>query len=1119
MTFVLEHVLISKRLAPTTHVEGEETFFRVADQGTFDVLFPGRLYKNGVASVTKFSRDPQVPADPTPASSIEGTGTTHPPVTPPPAKGGLESVTESLAVTLTIVAPDGKPFTADEVTMADLEKYRDLRGLPREPWSYTLGGESRRYNLLEEANEKLGEPSGEITISVWETVALESAPPLISGAALDGSRQSFSFDLFRVGTFVADVATTDQWNGSMRLLDPDGTQVAATASKTLRHDIDLRSLGTSRDRNGRPREWTLQVSPQGGVVVGSPTISAQVYGLSRVTTSVIADRVLKLLGEHGHFIHLFGRNKNGYAQARLIVEDPAAAEAIEMHDLLEKPLSRVDQDPPLLATNIIAGAEYTLYSTKQTDPDWYGIWLDVGSLEVETIDVSLGMSKQIPGHIPAINVKVKTKGEARAVYHNDTLDIDVTLGTAKPGDDSLEVEVGIAMGDDGVPRVVTWIQEDLFDADVDWQAIGALALLPGGLLVAGVAVIVTEILETWINGKLSRAAEALFGDPDLAPGILMTILGAHLTYTSIHVDGNDFVFEYVAPLEPDPKPREEYVGVIGRDIERLGDGRTRLRPESLGDTWAADNLKAKIDHIVVVMMENRSFDHVLGYRAADPINESSDGLTPAVIAAIQGDPQAYTVRNLATAKFPQNEVGMMTRLPKGVSHSHKAVTEQLSVRIPGPDGREINGAEGFVKSFTPRIGSDDLTTPTDERLGVVPDDVLGYYDGAQLPMYEFLARNYGYCDRFFSSHPGPTLPNRMYSLTGDLQHDRLGVPIIENNHLDTFQLSRAETIYDALTKRGVEWRIYESAPSVTMLRMFARYATDATNIVPISELETDLATRGLPPFCVIEPAMHHHPQDDDHPDADMWRGQRFIRRVYEALRALPSWERTLLIITYDEHGGLYDHVVPPIADVLELGRESGGVIGVTGTVSDGGGAAPDGGPVTPPSEPPPGTVSLGSRWADRHRLISGDRVGDTTPTTSDGTRLPPPVATTIEIPYGVRVPTFVVSPWAPPGKAESITLDFCSILKTVLARFSGEDRPFLSDRVEASHSFDRFLSEAAPRVIDEVPPEIKELSITVRRLAPDASAIDTPFVSKKAMREGPVESHDLMGRVARMLGR
>ena len=133
----------------------------------------------------------------------------------------------------------------------------------------------------------------------------------------------------------------------------------------------------------------------------------------------------------------------------------------------------------------------------------------------------------------------------------------------------------------------------------------------------------------------------------------------------------------------------------------------------------------------------------------------------------------------------------------------------------------------------------------------MPDDVLGFYEASDLPFFAYLAQHYGYCDRYFCSHPGPTLPNRMYSLTGDVQRDRFGSPILDNNNGDNFLLSRATTIYDLLTRKGVSLRVYESEPSVTMLRMFARYATDTTDIVPLARLQADA---GRP-----QPAgVHHH---------------------------------------------------------------------------------------------------------------------------------------------------------------------------------------------------------------------------------------------------------------------
>jgi phospholipase C len=227
--------------------------------------------------------------------------------------------------------------------------------------------------------------------------------------------------------------------------------------------------------------------------------------------------------------------------------------------------------------------------------------------------------------------------------------------------------------------------------------------------------------------------------------------------------------------------------------------------------------------------------------------------------------------------------------------------------------------------------------------------------------------------------------------------------------------------------------------------MFARYAGDNTNIVPLGEhasrLREDVAGRpeAFPSVVFIDPAFHHHPQNDDHaedaterPAVDMWRGQQFLKDIYRALVSNRElWSKTLLIITYDEHGGFYDHVIPPLAEGLFA-------------------------------------------WRRRAPLDAG-RGG----------------MSSMTIPYGVRVPTFVVSPWVPAGKGPDLVLDFCSILKTIIARFLGTQRrrmsgvgpshrgttdtdrgrwvtyytyPFLSDRVHASRSFDAYLSAAEPRL-------------------------------------------------------
>jgi phospholipase C len=702
----------------------------------------------------------------------------------------------------------------------------------------------------------------------------------------------------------------------------------------------------------------------------------------------------------------------------------------------------------------------------------------------------------------------------------------VTVATAKVRGGRLAVEVGIKLAPDGTPQVVVAVPDSPFDLDISTAIEAIMIAVLGPLALVGVSV--AEIIESAINGKIVDGARNLFSDPALAPRILMLIFGAHFSYLAPRLEGGQILFEHIAPVEPEPKPTAGYQGAIGRSFTQIAVNGVTFQPRLLGDTWRADNLRQKIDHIVFVMMENRSYDHVLGYRARAPINDGADGLTDEVIAAIEAAPNGpFNVRGLREAGFAPNAVGKMTRLPKGVGHEVDDVEQQLSVRADGPAQRQITSAKGFVDNFSKRLHPDPATGV--DPSGVVADDVLGFYDGEDLPFFKYLAENYAYSDRFYCSHPGPTLPNRMYSLTGEPQRDRYGFPILENNDGDNFLLSRAPTIYDYLARKGVSFRVYESTPSVTMLRMFARYATDTTNIVPIDRLQADVTQGNLPAFTVIEPQMHAHPQDDDHPDADMHRGQLFLKRVYDTLRSNAAvWEKTLLIITYDEHGGLFDHVIPPVADVfnpLQPGLDPGVVVTtpITAPVAPVAPVAP-GVPITP--------VVLGAVTPLRGAGLAGggaavlgtETVFTATPVIGTPIFTTPvtpatPAPALLTVPYGLRVPTFVVSPWVAPGKGPSLVLDHCSILKTVLARFMGEEKPFLSDRVTASHSFEAFLTEAQPRTNVPPSPSLPPLPIDVRRTVPGASQIETEPLSRKEMREGSVDFHRLTGRWARQLGR
>ncbi len=1028
MSFELQHTFVSERFTPILQTLGEATFFKVSEEGKFAVHYPGRIFRRATTTFRHTFR-----VDP-----IEGQ----------PKGKPFETVTQTMPVKISIFTPDGREFTRPEISLADLRKFRDLRGVPFGEWSYKITGESQHFFLDSDLSESLHHAQGTLGIGVTETVASESAPPLIANVRLSAAGQSFTFDLFRVGRFVAEIESfVGTWRGSMRLLDPDGVEVARTTGRRLRFEVSLPTLNKSRDAAGRVRKWTLIVVPQGGVFTGEARISATVIGSVRINTEVLKSRIDSIIGKRGSFLEVFGENKNDEALVRLKITDKFAAENIDKYKLLDIPLSKATQDEGVNPQEIKKDVIYTLF--RHDESLARGIKLELKTLKLSAIVVEIGPGVRLGAAVPAVRLSLEVAGKAKLKLGPKK------LADAKVRGGKLEVEVGLKLSPDGTPQIVTAMSDSPFDIDVDTEVAIVLGLFGAGLKIA------TEVAEDMFNKKLGSILRDVFSDPMLVTSLLMMFLGAHLTYTSIRIEESDIVFKYIAPLELALTPRASYAGVIGRGIVEFGPGVTKFQPPFLPNTWAADNL-SKVDHIVVVMMENRSYDHVLGYRAQGAKGDGADGLTEEMRDAIQKTSKAeggtYQVRELGEAGFDKNEVKLMTKLPKNVGHHLEDVAQQLSERVSGPGNRPINSPKGFVDNFKPKLGSD--------AQGVVEDDVLGYYVAKDLPFFAYLAEHYAYCDRYYCSHPGPTLPNRMYSLTGDVQYDRFGVPILNNNHGDNFLLSRAMTIYDWLTRQGISWRVYESHPSVTMLRMFARYAGDNTNIVPLERLEADMAAGNLPSFTAIEPAMHHAPQDDDHPPADMYRGQIFLQRVYNALRSNSAlWQKTMLIITYDEHGGLYDHVIPPIADLLSVQID---------VKTDN------------PNVPPP----------------------------------PPAQApATLRVPYGVRVPTFVVSPWTTRGKGPSLTLDHCSILKTVLARFDGANKPFLSDRVHASQTFNAFLTEASPRLDVPPPTPLSSLPAKPQRVAKGATAIVTQPLSRKAMREGPVDYHDLTGWLARQLGR
>jgi phospholipase C len=970
----------------------------------------------------------------------------------------------ALPLSFKIYSPDGVEFTAPKVTLDDVNRFRDLRGASQGSWHCEVSGDSGPIDLSEQGWSSV--LPGKAIVRLWldEPVPSQSARPLVEAAVAKVGAQVFAFDLFRVGLFTARVQSRSgvtPWEGMLRLKTPDGTVAASSHNNRLEFPVTLRTLNQSRDATGQVRPWSLEVDTTTPLGVGS-AVRATVIATTRIPVIIFQDRINDLIGFNGKKLKVYGENvvyvdkeddgsekKVRLAAARLQILDEYTAETINIRHLLDSRIKKVRQDPGVDRENVDVepNIPYNVGTTNTSLGEALdlGVTIDVSSLKADAIKIRIGVSQHIQPRVPAVAVELDVEGQ---------LDLNLdgfNLGSVSVNNNRIALEVGATLDPSGNVATVSWLNDDPINLNINWEAALLANVLTLGLInlgQEGLAEYVTEHLgnDFIIDTFRSTVEDAIFQ----TPYIMSALLGDTVTLNSIRMDNdtNEIVIDYVAPVEPDPKPNPFYTGVVGRSVTRLGPGSWKISPPSLGDTWAANNLIKKIDHIVVVMMENRAFDHVLGYRAGLPNAKGEDGLTAELIGFLK---QQWNIRPLSESAIVPNRAHLKTRFPVGVGHALADVAQQLKEKLKTPAGRSINSPQGFVDDFTSRVGSS----------GLDKDDVLGYYTDGDLAMFRFLAENYTYCERYFSSHPGPTLPNRMYSLAGNVQYDRVGEAILDNNNADNFRVSRALSIFDLLTRKNVSWRVYESFPSITMLRFFARYAADDTNIIGIGlnainhpgQLEKDIAVGDLKSVTFIDPAMHSAPENDDHPPfADMLSGQVFIKRIYDALRSKEAlWLKTLLIITYDEHGGFYDHVIPPVADALSMS-------------------------------------------------------GATSPFKADMT-----------MSYGLRVPTFVVSPWVPVGKGLDITLDHCSILKTILARFCSAERPFLSDRVHASRTFESFLKEKKPRL--NVPSSPALPSVFAPERPNGRRGIVTKALSRKALAKGDVELHDLMGMLARLLGR
>jgi len=370
-----------------------------------------------------------------------------------------------------------------------------------------------------------------------------------------------------------------------------------------------------------------------------------------------------------------------------------------------------------------------------------------------------------------------------------------------------------------------------------------------------------------------------------------------------------------------------------------------------------------INHIVLFMQENRSFDTYFGqlnaYRAKQtpPLPQDVDTWTSGA---------DKTPTNVSTPSYDP-DTGKAGP-PIKAFHMQSACSENLT-----PSWNETHRIFNFSGPFTMngnafiegKFAHDEFVNGVPNFTDFTGKRAMGFYDDSDLPFYYFMASNFATSDRWFSPAPTRTHPNRFYWMAATSQG--FVVP-------PTQQIT-AITIFQEMDLNHTSWKIY-TTDGHTYFSYFTYFNAHHANVVPLSQYFTDVKNGTLPQVAYIETGIEVNDTSssgvDEHPKSNIQLGAQFAAKLINALMNSPSWKDTVMIETFDEGGGLYDHV-PPIAV-----------------------PSPDGIPPIMPSTNQPGDFTL----------------------------------------TGFRVPLMVISPFSKKNFVSHTPMDYTAALKLIETRFN-----------------------------------------------------------------------------------
>jgi phospholipase C len=443
----------------------------------------------------------------------------------------------------------------------------------------------------------------------------------------------------------------------------------------------------------------------------------------------------------------------------------------------------------------------------------------------------------------------------------------------------------------------------------------------------------------------------------------------------------------------------------------------------LGSSAAhADGNLNKVNHIIIVMQENRAFDNYFGalaYAPGSPYHNGNGACSPTDHKCVDGLTCSLNAGTLTCTNSNPDDSGPPVAAFKAQTRcvipdlDHSWFGTHREINFNSPNQALTNPLNnGFVRQ-------NDLTEQKDGGETATEDQTISFYNQDDIPFYYGLAQNFAISDRQFASELGMTFPNRSFLMAAT-----------SFGHLTTNDIVPPPggykpitgTIFDQFDKYGVTWGDYfEDAPQDASYR-----PADPHNL-PLSIFLAEASGVGsLPQVSFVDPNFGLSGttlEDDEHPPTDIQRGQYHVSNVINAVRNGPYWKDSIIFVLYDEHGGFYDHAKPPRAP-------------------QGGSRTPDGifpGQCEDLSAPPY------SEQPGQGAECSYNFTSTTDTSVKDAEQLCPALAANPTGPYpascaafdqlGVRVPMIAVSPFSKQSYVSHTIGDHTSLLHLIEKRF------------------------------------------------------------------------------------